>query len=93
VRGIALEQLHQPVHPELRITADEQMHVIGHDLKLDEFLPPAFDLLGKDSFETLVYRLRQYLAPILRAEDDVLSTGVDDVVVAAHGGHAGSRTQ
>src|SRR5262249_10148062 len=93
VREIAREQLYQAVNTELRVTADEQVHVIGHDLQLEEFLPPVFDLLGKDSFESFVYRWRQYLAPVLGAEDDVIPTDVDDVVGAAQGGHAGRIIQ
>jgi hypothetical protein len=81
------------MNTELRVTADEQMHVIGHDLKLDEFLPPACDLLGTNRFEPFVYRRRQDLASVLRAEDDVLPTNIDDVMVAVYGGHAGSLTQ
>jgi hypothetical protein len=45
---VAFEEFYQPVNAELGITANEQMHVIGHDLKLDEVLSPAFNLFGKD---------------------------------------------
>jgi hypothetical protein len=63
------------VNAELRVTANEQMHVIG-----------------QDNLQPLVYRWHEHVAPVLRAEDDVLPADVDDVVVAAHVSHAGSMT-
>jgi hypothetical protein len=93
VRAVAFEQLHQTVNAELRIAANEQMDVIGHDLQLDEVLPPALDLLSENRFEPFIYRWHEHLASVLRAEDDVISTDIDDVVVAAHVSHASSRTQ
>jgi hypothetical protein len=51
---MVLEQFHQPVHAEPRITPDEQMHMIRQDLQLDEVLPPALDLLGEDNLQAFI---------------------------------------
>jgi hypothetical protein len=68
------------------------MPMIGQDLKLAEVLPPAFDLLGENRVQSFIYRGRQDLTAELRAEDDVIATDVDDIVVAAHGTQASSIT-
>jgi len=45
------------VNAELRITANKQMHLIGQNFQLDEFLAPAFKLLGKNCFDAFIYWL------------------------------------
>jgi hypothetical protein len=87
---MVLEQFHQPVNAELRITPDEQMHMIRQDLQLDEFLPLSLDLLGEDNLQALVYRWHQHLAPVLGAKHHVIPADRDDVVGAAHVSHASS---
>lgn len=80
---MALEQFHQPVHAALRITPDEQMHLIRQDRQLDEVLPLSRDLLGEDHLQALVYRWHQHRAPVLGAEHHVLPADRDDIVGAA----------
>ena len=63
MRARAFEQLDEPVNAELRITADEQMYVIGHDLHLDQLLPPPLELLDQDKLQPFIYRWCQHLAP------------------------------
>ena len=66
--AVPLERLHQPVHADLRLAAHQQLHVVGQDLPLDEVLPPALDLLGKDNFEPFVYGRHQHRTSVLGAE-------------------------
>jgi hypothetical protein len=90
MRAVAVEQLEEPVNAELRITGNEQTHVVWHDLQLDQLLPSAFDLLGKDNLQPLIYRRRQHLAPVLWTEDHVVPADKEDSIVAPHVFHAGS---
>ena len=81
------------MNAELRVTADEQTHMIEHDLQLDEFLSSPFNLLGKDNLQSLIYRWHEHLTPVLRAKDDMIPADVDDVVVAMYVFHTSSITQ
>jgi hypothetical protein len=85
---MALEQFHQPVNAEPRITPDEQMHMIRQDLQLDEVLPLSLDRLGEDNLQALVYRWHQHPAPVLGAEHHVIPADREDVVAAAQVSHA-----
>jgi len=49
------QQLHKAVNSEPWVTADKQVNMVGHDFQLNEFLSPAFDLLGKNRFEPVIY--------------------------------------
>jgi hypothetical protein len=51
---MSLEQFHQAMDAELRVTPHEQVDVIGQDLHLNEFLPPPLDLLAKDPLQPLI---------------------------------------
>lgn len=54
----------------MRVAPNEQMHVIGHDFRLDEFLPPPLNLLGESCFDPYISRQHEHLTSVLRAEDD-----------------------
>src|SRR5260221_14648146 len=79
---MALEPFHQPVNATLRIAANEQMYMIGHDRYFDQLLPPSLDLLSQDNLEPFIYWRRQYLAPVLGTKHDVIPAGVDDIAGA-----------
>ncbi len=83
MRTVPFQQFHQTVDAELRVTPHEQMHMIGQDLPLNEFLPPAFDLLRQDNLQTFIYGWRQHLTSVFWTKDDMIPTDRDDVAVAS----------
>ncbi len=64
MRRVPFQEFHQPVNPELWVTPDEQVNVVRQDLQLNEFLPPALNLLGQNNLEPFIYgginTLRRY---------------------------------
>jgi hypothetical protein len=71
----------------------EQMHMIGHDIHLDVFSPPTFNLLSRNNLQSFAYRWCQHLAPVLGAEHHLLPTDGDDVAGVPHVVHADSMTR
>lgn len=67
VSGCCLEILHQAVNAELRITAHQQLPVIGQHFQLDKGLPPSFNELGQQLLESRSDCIDQDVAPILGA--------------------------
>ena len=87
---MAFQEFHQAVNAELRVTPHEQVYMIRHDFHLDQLLSPPLDLLGKDRFQSLIYRWRQHFTSVLGTEDHMIPTDIGDIVVAAHIFHAKS---
>ena len=77
-----LDVFNQSVNTELGITANQQMNVIGHNLKFDELLIPLFYYLKDDSFEPLIYWRCQHTTPVFRTENNVVSASVSYIIVS-----------
>ncbi len=76
----ALDVLDEPMDTELRVTSDQQMHMIGHDFQLNELLSPCLNRFPNESFQSLIYRCNQHLAPILGTKHYMIMADVCDVV-------------
>jgi hypothetical protein len=72
VRRKALQPVHDLSHTDRRTAFDKQMHVVGHNLHDVNRQSQLFGLLAKKDFQSRIYRLHQYGAPVLRTPDDVV---------------------
>jgi hypothetical protein len=79
MRTGAFEILDQPMYAKLRITSYQQMDVIGHDLDLDELLPPLVNECSHNRFLPLIYWWHEHPAPILGAEHHMRAAGIGDI--------------
>ncbi len=78
----AFNELNQPVNPESRVTTDQEMNMVRHNLKLDAFLPSLFNNLQDDSFEPRIYRGNQNFTAVFRTENQVVVAFIGNVMVA-----------
>ncbi len=71
----------------------QQMHVVGHDLHLDDPCTQLFDDLGNDLAEPGLHPPHQYAPTVLGAPDDVVLGRVHGLVgrAVAHRTHSGMR--
>jgi hypothetical protein len=67
---------------ELGVNLAEQMHMVGHDFKLDDFRPKFFRSLIQDFLQSGVYAVDEHFAAVLGTPDDVVLAGIDNVAVA-----------
>ena len=81
-RRSPLGQLDELVDAELRIDLNEQVDVVGHDLKLDQLRLGLVDDVSQDFLEPFIHAGSQNRTPELRAPHDVVLAGIDDVSVA-----------
>ena len=50
----SLDRLHQPMNTKLWITANQEMHMVGHDFHLNELLSPFFNGFQDNRFQPFV---------------------------------------
>jgi len=77
-----LDVLHQAVNAEVRITAHQQMDVVGHHFHLNKGLPPSLNDLGDQLLESCVDPLDEHFAPILGTKDDMVMAIIDNISIA-----------
>ncbi len=82
VRRRPLDELHQPMNAKLRITSDQQMHMIRHDLTFYKFLSPFLHDFLDERLEARLDAIDQHLASILGAKDHVIVATIDNILVA-----------
>jgi hypothetical protein len=76
-----LHQLDQGVNTELRIDADQNMYMVGHNLDLDQVAPCFSGHIAQDLFQPFVNAIHQHAAPILWAPNDMVGAYVGDIVI------------
>jgi hypothetical protein len=69
----------------LGVYLDQHMHMVRHDLKFDDLRARLVGHLPQDRFETIIHAVDEDRPPVLRAPDDMILAGVDDVSVALVG--------
>ena len=67
--------------PALRIHLHQQVHVVGHDFKLDQITLKLTYGLDDDLFQANIYPIDQHLAAVLGTPYDVVFTGIDHIPV------------
>lgn len=66
---------------ELWVYLQKQMHMVWHDFHFDDF---KLVFVGYGSDELLlphIHTIHQYFATILRAKNDMVLTGIHDIVI------------
>lgn len=69
------------MYPELRITLDEHMDMIGHHFQAHYFCLMLLTHFLNDTRQALCYPLNEYLASILRTKNNVILARVIDVPI------------
>ncbi len=73
------------MNAELRVTLDQQMHVIGHDFQAQHFRLMLSTDLVNDLREPDSYLFSKYLAPVLGTPDHMVLAGIEHVAVGLVG--------
>ena len=68
----AFDLLDQPVDSVLRVYLDQEMHVIRHDLQLNNFGLVLYGVLMDQFLEPVGNTTDQYLPPVFRTPDYVV---------------------
>lgn len=76
-----LHQLDQGVDAKLRIDADQNVYMVGHNLDLDQVAPCFSGHIAQDLFQPFVNAIHQHAAPILWAPNDMVGAYVGDIVI------------
>jgi hypothetical protein len=77
----AFHQLDQRVDTELRVNANQDMHMVGHYFDFEQVAFVFVRHFAQDYFEAIIYATEQNLAPIFRTPNHMVLTGVGDVIV------------
>jgi hypothetical protein len=81
-RTQTLDPLHKFMNTQLRINFAKNMNVIGHDLKFDYFAFQFISDLLNDFLQPNIYTIHKHSAAILRTENNMVLTGVENMLVA-----------
>src|SRR5690348_13107806 len=84
MRGSTLDEFHQSMDSKLRITADQQMDVIGHDLHLHKFLLPLLDAFLYEYLETGINWRYKDFASILGTEHHMVVAIENNICAASN---------
>jgi hypothetical protein len=69
------------MYPELWVYFDQQMYVVWHNLKGDNFRSESQTRFDDEMSKSELDFIDQHRPPILRAPDDVVLAGEDHIVV------------
>jgi hypothetical protein len=81
MRRDSLEVLDQSMYPELWVYLDQQVYVVWHNLKGDNFCSEPQAGFDDEMPKPKLDFIDQNRSPILRAPDDVVLAGEDHIVV------------
>jgi hypothetical protein len=70
------------MHSKLRINFTKEVDVIGHDLHFNDLTFQIISDLLNDFLQPNIHAVYKYLAAILRAKNNVVLTGVDNMTIA-----------
>jgi hypothetical protein len=80
--GCSLDELDQSVYPKLGITANQQMHVIGHDLDLYKLLSPFLHIFLNEFLQPCINATHEHFAPVLGTPHHMIVAIIDTISVA-----------
>jgi hypothetical protein len=77
----AFDELNKPMNTVLWVHINEQVDVIGHDFQLQQLCSYVSTDLGDNGLERHVNPIDQDRTAVLGTPDDVIFTGIHDVVI------------
>ena len=77
----ALDPLHRAVDAQLGVNRQEQVHMVWHDLHLDDLKTEFIGDRPRDLLEAIVDTVHEDGSAVLRAEDHVVVAGENYVAV------------
>ncbi len=84
-RGTAFDEPDEPMNAELRITLDQQMHMIGHHFQTQDFGLMLRTQLLNDAREPGGNLFSEHLASVLRAKDHVVFARIEHIPIGLVG--------